>query len=102
MENLMKKAKLFCDFFFKENVIERKKIMHIIYLYDEDNIDFWNMEFPDIEKSISSFIQDINVPENLNNFIFQIAYFDKVKYNQKLLERIEELKNVIKDISKNK
>ena len=28
MENLMKKAKLFCDFFFKENVIERKKILY--------------------------------------------------------------------------
>ena len=90
LENLMKKAKLFYDFFLKEKIIKEKKTMHVIYLYDEDNIDYLTSESKNIENSINGFILNLRLPPKWNNFIFQIAYFDKLKYEKNKEQRLED------------
>lgn len=87
IENLMKKAKLYYDFFLNENIFDDKIPMHIFYLYDESNINSWNLDFDYIESTITDFLKDFHFPSKVKNIIFQIAYFDKE--NHKKIEKIK-------------
>ena len=106
IENLMKKAKLYYDFFLNENIIDDKTLMHIFYLYDESNINSWNLDFDYIESTITDFLADFHFPSKIKNVVFQIAYFDKENYNkiekikiEKLIQskdkKIQELKDLL-------
>ena len=99
LDNLQKKSKIFLDFFLKQNLITKDDLFHIIFLYEDSNIDDWDKEKEKIEKNIDAFFEKLKISKDFKNFknvIFQIAYFDKEKYllykNEKNDNKIKELK----------
>ena len=96
MDNLYKKAKLFYNFFLKEKKIDKSDFIHILYLYDESNVADWQMDYDEIKKNIDVFFKAQSSTKDFKNIIFQIGYFDKIKYNdfkeQELNTKEQELK----------
>ena len=82
MDNLLKKAKLFHDFFINEKIIDNNNYMHILYLYDFDNIFIDNIHNKDIKKNVEELLESHHFPKEFKNIIFQIAYFDIIKYEK--------------------
>ena len=79
IENLYKKSKIFYNFFINEGVIDETKFMHILYLYDESNVNSWDISFNKIEENIFNFLTNQHTSKGYKNIIFQVAYFDKEK-----------------------
>ena len=86
LDNLIKKAKTFYYFFKDEKLIETSKYMHILYLYDFNNISFLQEEYVEIEDNIKNYIENLSLPNDFKNTIIQIAYFDK-ENNRKIKEK---------------
>ena len=95
IENLLKKAKLFHDFFINEKIIDNNNYMHILYLYDLYNIFFDDIHNKDIKNNIEELLENHSFPKEFNNIIFQIAYFDNIKYDNFIEKYIENLKNIL-------
>ena len=53
--------------------------MHILYLYDESNVNSWDISFNEIEENIFNFLTNQHTSKRYKNIIFQVAYFDKEK-----------------------
>ena len=100
LDNLYKKSKLFLDFYLKENIITRKDLFHIIYLYDDSNISNWEGYMEDIEINIKGFFEKLEISNDIKtmkNFVFQIAYFNKEQY---IIYKNEKKDNKIKELEK--
>ena len=95
LDILLKKSKIFFDFFLVEKLITKDDIFHIIFLYDESNISDWGDEIEEIGEIINKFLDEVNYPTVLKNAILQIAYFDKEKY---LINKNKEKDDMIKDL----
>ena len=93
INNLLKKSKIFFDFFFNEGIIKSNDCMHILYLYNESNIYSWEDDFDQIENNINTFLKDVQF-KKFNNIIFQVAYFDKEK---NINETINKMNHLIKE-----
>ena len=90
MDNLLKKSKLFYNFFINEKIIDNNNYMHILYLYDLNNIFFDNIHNKDIKNNIKELLESHYFPKEFKNIIFQIAYFDNIKYEKFLTKLLTE------------
>ena len=82
MENLLKKSKLFHNFFINEKIIDDNNYMHILYLYDLNNIFLDNIYHKDIKNNIEELLESHYFPKELKKIMFQVAYFDVIKYDK--------------------
>jgi len=96
IDNLQKKSKIFLDFFLKQNILTKNDVFHIIFLYDDSNIDGWNEEKQIIENNIDGFFDSKDFTD-FKNVIFQIAYFNKEQY---IIYKNEKKDNKIKKLEK--
>jgi len=97
LENLYKKSKLFYNFFAKEKKIGEGDFIHILFLYDESNVTMWSLDYGKILKKTDDFLQKQQSSIKFKNIIFQIAYFDKIKYEQYIKKYHQ---NIIEDKNK--
>ena len=97
IENLLKKSKLFYNFFVDEKIIDKNKYMHILYLYDENNIFFENLISENIKYNIIiNILKTQSFPKEFKEIIFQLAYFDTIKnkqYKEKYFNELLEKKD---------
>lgn len=82
MENLLKKSKLFHNFFVNEKIIDNNNYMHILYVYDLNNIFLNNILNKDIKNNIEELLESHYFPKELKKIMFQVAYFDVIKYDK--------------------
>ena len=95
MDNLLKKSKLFHNFFINEKIIDDNNYMHILYLYDLNNIFLDNILQKDIKNNIEELLESHYFPKEFKKIIFQISYFDTIKYENYLETSIENLKRIL-------
>ena len=95
MDNLLKKSKLFHNFFINEKIIDDNNYMHILYLYDLNNIFLDNMLQKDIKNNIEELLKSHYFPKEFKKIIFQIAYFDIIKYDKYIEKSNENLRNIL-------
>ena len=93
LENLIKKAKIFFSFFQKEGIIDERTCIHIIYIYDETNINMYADEIDDILKSIINYFEEPKLPKDFKNAIFQMAYFNKEKNEKNKIKKLLDKKS---------
>ena len=105
IDNLIKKAKLFFNLFIDENIINEQNFFHILYLYDEEDINLLKPDFQNIKNNISNFLKKQFFPKKMKNVIFQVVYFDKEKNEQRIQinyeNKIKELEEFIKGSNPN-
>ena len=89
--NLMKKAKIFFDFFQNEGIINKNTSIHILYIYDAINISYYSNEIDSILQRIENFFNGLKLPLYFKNAIFQIAYFNNEKNEKRKTNKLLEL-----------
>ena len=55
--------------------------MHILYVYDLNNIFLNNILNKDIKNNIEELLESHYFPKELKKIMFQVAYFDVIKYD---------------------
>ena len=95
MDNLLKKSKLFHNFFINEKIIDNNNYIHILYLYDLNNIFLDNIEHKDIKNNIEELLASHDFPKEFKKIIVQIVYFDTIKYEKYIEKSIENLKKLL-------
>ena len=91
--------------FIDENIINEQNFFHILYLYDEEDINLLKPDFQNIKNNISNFLKKQFFPKKMKNVIFQVVYFDKEKNEQRIQinyeNKIKELEEFIKGSNPN-
>ena len=89
IDNLIKKAKLFFNLFIDEDIINEEYFFHILYLYDEEDINLLKPDFKIIKNKITVFLNKQFFPKKMKNTIFQVVYLDKEKNEQRIQNNYE-------------
>ena len=91
--------------FIDENIINEQNFFHILYLYDEEDINLLKPDFQNIKNNMSGFLGERFFPKRMKNVIFQVVYFDKEKNEQRIQinyeNKIKELEEFIKGSNPN-
>ena len=69
IDHLIKKAKIFFNLFIDENIINEQYFFHILYLYDEENINLLKPDFNVIKNKITDFLKKQFFPKRIKNTI---------------------------------
>ena len=57
-----------------EKIMDENKYMHILFLYDENNIYSDNLSFKKIKNNIINFLKTQHFPKEFKKIIFQILF----------------------------